>query len=147
VNRHLEIISKGKTETGGRDVAVAGDVGRDPHFIRPGGAAVGGTAVISVPVGSGTSIHPGDAHVASGAGHNGRKSVFHTKACGGDILPGRPGSCASGGRCEVDTLGLAGLPPAIPERVKCAGGVGTESHLRAQESPATLVVRATGRRG
>src|SRR5690348_18032216 len=79
VNCHLEIIAEGKTETGRRDVAVASDVGRDPRFLGPGGAAVRRTAVERVPVRSRTSIHPGDTHVTRNTSRNGGKGMLHAQ--------------------------------------------------------------------
>ena len=52
IDGHSEVIAEGEAEAVFLDVGVAGNVGGDAGFVGPGSAAVAGTAVVGVPVGS-----------------------------------------------------------------------------------------------
>src|SRR5204863_3845010 len=77
VNIHFEVIAERKTEAAGGDVAISGNKRGQFAFGRPASAAVVRRAVINVPPGRVTGIHPGDADVAGTAGGDGGKRIFY----------------------------------------------------------------------
>src|SRR5258706_5717110 len=143
VHRQLEIVAVGQAEAAGGEVAVAGNVARDPRFRAEARAAVATGAVPHVPR-AGPLVHPADAHIArAGATGDRREAVLHTARSQRDVLPRGVGCAVVGGAREVDALGgVVGLVGGgVPEQVYRVVTADGEGQLRAEKGEAAVGAR------
>ena len=153
VDRKPEIISERKTKPALQNVVVSPHRARELRLRAPRGAAVGRTAVISIPERTvriprfrRSRIHPSNSHIARSARHQRRKRMFHTCSRVGNVGPLRPACPAGGGRRKINPLGPAIRRARVPQRIERSRAIRGQRNLRTQISGlATLCVAAGGR--
>src|SRR5713226_8474339 len=81
VDGNPEIVAERETEAFLADVAIASDIAGEAGLVRPGRAAVRGTAVVGIPVRPVASVHPSHSHVAGAACDDCGEGMLDSACC------------------------------------------------------------------
>src|SRR4029077_6878179 len=106
IDSKAEVIAEWEAAPQGDNIVVEAGKTRELRLRRPGGPAVGGTAIVGIPQKvvariacpgeQHSSIHPGDADIARRSGGNRREAMLSVADGGGDVNSRGP-TCAGSG--------------------------------------------------